>query len=135
MMPKVAEGWFWSRPSARSGGHMPLRNWAGKWSGQYAKCRQARSRAHEWAAARNDKVLGFQGVNDAGLSVAVYREPDRLVIQNHAPMDLLNLHGLTGSAEPRHIDPDRHLLVPRLTQAIDDLRDWTPLFRATFLHL
>ena len=87
---------------------MPLRNWAGKWSGQYAKCRQARSRAHEWAAARNDKVLGFQGVNDAGLSVAVYREPDRLVIEIHAPMDLLNLDGFTGSAEPGHIDPDRH---------------------------
>ncbi len=46
------------------------------------------------------KSWGFRGVGDAGLSVAVYRRPDRLVIEIHAPLDLLDLDGLTDSSEP-----------------------------------
>jgi hypothetical protein len=58
------------------------------------------------------KSWGFQGVNDAGLSVAVYREPDRLVIEIHAPMDLFNLDGFTGNAEPGHEESGQPPTVP-----------------------
>ncbi len=43
---------------------------------------------------------GFRGVNDPGIAVALHRKPDRLVIEIHAPMDLLNLKGFVQDAGP-----------------------------------
>jgi len=43
---------------------------------------------------------GFRGVNDPGIAVALHRKPDRLVIEIHAPMDLLNLNGFVQDAGP-----------------------------------
>ena len=38
---------------------------------------------------------------DEGLSIAIYRKPDRLVIEIHAPMDLLNLDALIEAPDSR----------------------------------
>ena len=43
---------------------------------------------------------GFRGVNDPGIAIAMHRKPDRLVIEIHAPMDLLNLNTFAQSAGP-----------------------------------
>ncbi len=44
-------------------------------------------------------LWGFRDVHDSGLSMSLYRRPDRLVIEIQAPMGLLNLGNLAENME------------------------------------
>ncbi len=54
---------------------------------------------------------GHHPVDGDGLTVSIYRNPDRLVIEIHAPMDLLNLEALTKTDTlnscPHGIEPSK----------------------------